>query len=135
LKKLIILALIAGNLLYAEDFEEDGSLIYDSKTELSWQKKPSTKKMQWQEAKNYCEDLELRLPNLYELKSLVDYGKYNPAIRTSLIDIQTDDWYWSSSIYKGKSDSSSAWGVNFKNGFDFWGSQTNTYSVLCVSGQ
>ena len=135
MKKLIILALIAGNLLYAEDFEERGSMIYDSKTELSWQKKPSTKKMQWQEAKNYCEDLELRLPNLYELKSLVDYGKYNPAIRTSLIDIQTDDWYWSSSIYKRKSDSSSAWVVDFRDGSDYWSFQKTTNYVLCVSGQ
>ena len=135
MKKLIILALIAGNLLYAEDFEEDGSLIYDSKTELSWQKKPSTKKMQWQEAKTHCEDLELRLPNLYELKSLVDYGKYNPAIRTSLIDIKTDDWYWSSSIYKGKSDSSSAWNVHFENGHGYSYFQTSTNYVLCVRGQ
>ena len=134
MKKLILLGLILGSLLYADGFEKHGSMVYDSKTELFWQKKPSTKKMQWQEAKTHCEDLELRLPNLYELKSLVDYGKYNPAIRTSLIDIKTDDWYWSSS-YKGKSDLSSVWSVHFDYGSDSWNVHTFTYYVLCVSGQ
>jgi hypothetical protein len=135
MKKLILLGLLLGNGLYAEDFEQRGSMIYDAKTELSWEANPSSQLMNWEDAKKHCEDLELRLPNLYELKSLVDYTKYNPAIRTSLIDIKTDDWYWSSSPYLGKKDSSSAWHVDFYNGPDSWDRTTNTYYVLCVSGQ
>ena len=40
----------------------------------------------WEEAINYCENLSLtgfedwELPNLKELRSLVDYNEYNPSI-------------------------------------------------------
>ena len=133
MKKIVMLMWLSVGLICAEDFEVRGSMVYDAKTELLWQKRPSTKKMKWQEAKAYCKSLELRLPNLYELKSLVDYAEYNPAIRTKLIEVKTDDWYWSSSEYKG--DSSSAWAVYFGNGYDGWSNKTRTYYVLCVSGQ
>ena len=135
MKKLILLGLLLGNGLYAEVFEQKGSMIYDAKTELSWEANPSSQLMNWEDAKKHCEDLELRLPNLYELKSLVDYKKYNPALRTSLIHIKTDDYYWSSSPYLGKKDSSSAWRVSFKDGNDGWNGKTDTGYVLCVSGQ
>ena len=131
--KIVLVAVVLLTLLSADGFEVHGSLIYDSKTELSWEAKPSSTKMKWKEAVEYCERLELRLPNLYELKSLVDYKKYNPAIRTNLIDIRTDDYYWSSSVYTN--DSSRAWRVYFYYGNDYWGNKTRTHYVLCVSGQ
>ena len=114
-------------------FEKKGSMVYDHETKLSWESNPSSNKMKWTEAKAYCRSLELRLPNLYELKSLVDYKKYDPAIRTNLISIKTDDSYWTSSVYKN--DSSNAWHVRFRNGLDSWHSKILTYYVLCVSGQ
>ena len=136
MKKLILLGLLLGNGLYAEDFEQRGSMIYDAKTELSWEANPSSQLMNWEDAKKHCEDLELRLPNLYELKSLVDYKKYNPAIRTSLIHIKTDNYYWSSSEDVDPSNKKkSTWSVGFLNGNDLWSSTTFTHYVLCVSGQ
>jgi len=136
MKKLILLGLLLGNGLYAEVFEQKGSMIYDAKTELSWEANPSSQLMNWEDAKKHCEDLELRLPNLYELKSLVDYKKYNPAIRTSLIHIKTDNYYWSSSEDIDPSNKKkSAWDVDFKDGDDHWYLKTSTNYVLCVSGQ
>ena len=132
---MIVVGLMVVGLVNASEFKIKGSMIYDEKTELSWQKKPSSKKMTWLDAKNYCESMELRMPNLYELKSLVDYAKYNPAIRTDLIDIETDDYYWTSSPYVGKSDNPSAWLVYFYSGDDYWSNKTYTLYVLCVSGQ
>jgi len=136
MKKLILLGLLLGSGLYAEDFEQRGSMIYDAKTELSWEANPSSQLMNWKDAKKHCEDLELRLPNLYELKSLVDYKKYNPAIRTSLIHIKTDNYYWSSSEDVDPSNKKkSAWSVYFGNGVGHWYLTTRTFYVLCVSGQ
>jgi len=135
MNKIVVATLMFITLLNADSFEKKGSMVYDSKTKLSWERNPSSKKMNWQEAVQHCKSLELRLPNLYELKSLVDHTKYEPAIRTDLINIKTDGWYWTSSSYVGESSKPSAWLVSFGNGNVNWIRKTNTYYVLCVSGQ
>ena len=130
---LILIGLVMPNIAWAERFSKSGDVVYDSKTELRWQSSPSTEKFTWQEAKGHCEGLgsSWRLPNLYELKSLVDYGNYNPAIATALIDIDTNyPYYWSSSEYV--SDSSNAWYVNFEYGHDFWRNKSHHVFALCV---
>ncbi len=124
------------NILWAERFEKNGDLVYDSKIELTWQSSPSSQKFNWSDAQNYCHNLsyggqsDWRLPNIYELKSLVDYTKYNPAIATTLINIDTNSYYWSSS--KDVDDSSDAWVVNFKTGGDLWRNKSDKDLALCV---
>lgn len=129
--KSIMLVLLMLSLVQGDEFEQKGSLVYDSRTELSWVAKPTTRTMPWQEAKSYCKALGMRLPNLYELKSLVDYSREEKAIRTDLIEIQTNDWYWTATPY----DTSSAWVVYFDNGYDSTSLHTHTGCILCVSGQ
>jgi len=138
----VFLALLAFSVsIQADRFETEGKIVHDSKTELYWQSNPSSSKFTWDKAQNYCNDLsyggynDWRLPNLYELKSLVDYSKYNPAIATTIINIKIDDYYWSSS--KDISDSSRAWFVNFDggNGSDFWFDKSDEGYALCVRGQ
>jgi len=137
--KLLFIGLLAPNLLWADRFLKNGEVVYDSKTELGWQSMPSSQRFAWSQAVEHCQESsyggysDWRLPNLYELKSLVDYTKYNPAIATSLINVKTDNWYWSSSKYV--SDPSYAWYVNFNSGFDNWLKQSDTDYVLCVRGQ
>ncbi len=134
--KILLIGVLVPNILWAERFTKNGEIVYDSKTELYWQSKPSNKKFNWSSAKNYCSNLtyegksDWRLPNIDELKSLVDYSRYKPAIATNLIDIKIDDWYWSSSKYVN--DSSSAWVVLFDDGYDFWVKRSRTVYVLCV---
>ena len=54
----------------------------------------------WQAALQYCDGLELpeyedwRLPNLRELQSIADYGRYSPASDPGFATVS--DWYWSS---------------------------------------
>lgn len=128
--KIVILGLILGMFLEASEFKKlKNGDIYDSKTELRWLSTTGSKRT-WQKAKAYCEDYAMRLPNLYELKSLVDYEE-SPAIRTGLIDIKTDGWYWTATPY----GTSSAWVVGFGNGYGNWSNHTYTNYVLCVSGQ
>jgi hypothetical protein len=93
IKNLILIGLIVPNILWADRFSKDGEIVYDSKTKLSWQSKPNSKQFNWNSAKSYCSNLtyggksDWRLPNIDELKSLVDYNKYDPAIATNLKQI------------------------------------------------
>jgi len=128
--KKIFLIFTLVTLLLGGEFEQRGNMLYDTKTHLSWQSKPSSKKMSWSSAKAHCKSLGLRLPNIYELKSLVDYSQFNPAIRSSLIEIRTDDWYWSSTV--DPDDSSLVWNVAFKRGNDRWYGKSGNGYALCV---
>lgn len=68
-----------------------------------------------------------RLPTIQELKSIVDYNKYNPA--TNLQRIKPNA-YWSSS--PNVSDSSRAWVVYFGYGDDNYGNKSYSRYVRCV---
>ena len=65
---------------YSTVTENGQEMIFDSNTNLFWQKEP-VKKATWKEALKYCESLDYagksdwRLPNKNELLSLVDYSK------------------------------------------------------------
>ena len=53
------------------------------------------------------------LPNVRELESIVDYGRVDPAIDTTVFGA-VSDWYWSSSTNANNPDN--AWNVNFNDG-------------------
>jgi hypothetical protein len=72
----------------------------------------------WREALEYCEGLSFaghddwRLPNVRELQSIVDYGRWDPAIDPVFGALSS--WYWSSSTSALYPDY--AWGVDFGGG-------------------
>ena len=68
-----------------------------------------------------------RLPTIQELKSIVDYTKYNPA--TNLEGIKSAR-YWSSSPLV--SISSDAWSVSFNYGYDYNSNKSISDYVRCV---
>jgi len=73
--------------------------------------------LNWQEALAYCEDSDYagfsdwRLPDIHELASLVNYGRYNPA--SDLPDMPVE-FFWSSSSYVD--NPTYAWYVYFYDG-------------------
>jgi hypothetical protein len=97
----------------------DGT-VTDTSTGLMWQQAGSSNSMDWGEALAYCEALNLggytdwRLPNEKELRSLVDYSRYNPAINTAFFPNTAALWYWSSTTFADGTDS--AWGMGFDYG-------------------
>jgi hypothetical protein len=109
--------------------------ITDTDTGLIWQIEPPEKAMTWKEAIDYCENLRLdgytnwRLPTITELKSLVDYSRYNPATK---MPNTSSSFYWSSTT--GASNTPIAWGVDFYNGFDGYSNKSNSYYVRAVRG-
>ena len=83
-----------------------------------------------------------RLPNVQELQSLIDYGRYNPALSNS---DGTGHWtagnpftglvssrYWSSTTHADTT--SAAWFVNLVNGVVSLASKANAYYVWPVRG-
>ncbi|MCB1659804.1 MAG: DUF1566 domain-containing protein, partial [Pseudomonadales bacterium] len=65
-------------------------------------------------AQGLCGHNDWRLPNVEELRGIVNYNKYNPAIDTAYFVNTQSDWYWSSSPVAY--NSSDAWFVYFDHG-------------------
>lgn len=109
--------------------------IDDGNTVLAWQKTLSTSTYTQEEAANYCKNLVIadyhwRLPTRQELLTIVDNGKYNPAINTAAFPDTPSTDFWTSDNY----DSSNGWAVNFKYGITKYVSKTTSNRVRCVHG-
>jgi hypothetical protein len=105
-------------------------------TGLTWQQETAPDMYTWAEALQYCEGLELggetdwRLPNVRELESIVDFGRYNPAIDP--VFSAESSWYWSSSSSVG--GPSRAWHVSFTDGRVSHGGKDGACYVRAVRG-
>ena len=120
-------------------FTDNGdSTITDSRTSLVWQKQDDATVRTWEDAITYCEGLTLggqsdwRLPNIKELKTIVDNTKAIPAINSTYFPNTQSSLYWSSSTYSV--NTGYAWRVNFRDGDVYYNSKTGTYYVRCVRG-
>lgn len=90
----------------------------DNCTGLMWQRDTVNWGVGWCEALYYCENLRLaghddwRLPNIRELESIVDYGRFAPPL-DPLFEARIDG-YWSSTSAAHFPDN--AWFVGFGSG-------------------
>jgi hypothetical protein len=75
--------------------------------------------------------LDWRLPNVQELRTLVEEQCYEPAINAAVFP-NTSGGYWSSSPFAYGSDG--AWFVDFFNGYDHWNYKSNFGYVRLVRG-
>ena len=118
-------------------FSGDGT-VTDNVTGIIWQQEDDGIARRWWEAMDYCEALDLadntewRLPNEYELQSIVDYGHFNPSVDSTIFFGTKSDYYWSSSIYAQWDDW--AWQGSFDNGFFRSNEMTERAYVRCVCG-
>jgi len=125
-------------------------VIFDNATNLMWQgcmaelsgsscESGEIFNGNWDQALAYCDGLDWgsyqdwRLPDLYELSSIFDYGRHNPAIDVSIFMNFFVDWYWTST-YSTVSDNS-AWYVNFYDGMPgSVATSSGDHKMLCVRG-
>ena len=134
--KIILLIMIGVSILNA-DFTRSGDTVTDSISKLEWQDNEIGTSTKWTAALERCESLVLsgssdwRLPNVNELKSIVDKSKYDPAIIASFQNTNSD-YYWSSSSYEGLSDD--AWSVYFSYGNLHNRNKARYHYVRCVRG-
>lgn len=143
MKNILIKSIILGSLTLSlnADFIRDNTklVVNDTKTGLMWQDDAIGSTMNWSTAITTCENLTLggysdwRLPNIRELKSIVDKSRYDPAISPNFIAI-TSDQYWSSTT--DASNSSDGWFVAFYSGIgsSSSGKGNNSVYVRCVRG-
>lgn len=127
-------------------FIVDGEEVTDTVTELIWQRCPlgqtgsncsdgSYVFFTWREALNAAagwstEDKAWRLPNINELRSIVEERCYNPAINLSVFPFPYYATFWSNSPSAFSGDG--AWDVNFYYGFSTYGAKGNERYVRLV---
>jgi hypothetical protein len=125
---------VRGNTSYGENaFVDNGDgSVTDLATGLTWQQGDSVTGMDWSEALDYCEALDVAgstdwtLPDAKQLQSIVDYTRSPSATGTAAIDPVFDtteitdesggsDWgsYWSSTTHASLNSVSNAAYVSF----------------------
>ena len=124
----------------------DGT-VTDKNTGLTWQRETGGT-MNWQDALSYCESLSLggydnwRLPTIEELRSIVNYRTFDPAIASIFVQdpdneqyYTIDGLYWSSTTYAYYTDR--AWGTTyFHYGYSTHNHKFDKFNVRAVrSGQ
>jgi hypothetical protein len=109
-------------------------IVTDSLTGLVWQKEYLTG-YTWLGALDYCSgsgyagQTDWRLPDIHEVASLVNYGRYDPS---SDFPGMPSVYFWSADT--NVNDTSRAWYVNFYSGQVNNDWKTDTYYTRCVRG-
>ena len=123
--KLIIFGFVLvlhSTLCIASFFDNGDYTVTDDATGLMWQQATDSTTKTWKEALSYCEDLALagytdwRLPNIKELRSLVDYNTHAPAIDAAYFPATASSVYWSST---SGHEPENALYIGFTNGDDY----------------
>jgi len=130
-----------NDMAIAGSFTDNGNgTVSDSNTGLIWQKEDDNTTRTWESAITYCEGLSLgtysdwRLPNIKELRSIVDTTTYIPAINSTYFPNTNSSDYWPSTT--NARYSTNVWVVHFVGGGvgDTTTSKSNNYYVRCVRG-
>ena len=96
----------------------DGDVVLDTATALMWQRADGST-MSWEAAQNYCDTLSVggytdwRLPTAYELFSIHDLTRKNPALPVAFAATDAEYW-WSAEQLVG--DQSRVWCTNAGGG-------------------
>ena len=121
----------------------DEKIVFDENLKLEWQQKIPEGSFDWQSAANHCEkeyagSYGWRLPTPKELLSIVDNGRYDPAINTDLFPGTNDEWFWTSAdfVSTDEADKDKKWFVRFDKGFLSHKVKTESEKmhVRCVRG-
>ena len=136
--RVIFLIMLGLSLLDAEITRDDNlEIITDSTMQLMWQDDAVSATTTWQGAIDRCENLSLgtyndwRLPNINELKTIMDRNKIGPAIVSTFANTSSSN-YWSSTTYER--DKHSAWYIYFFDGSVSNNAKEYSLYVRCVRG-
>ena len=124
---------------------EDGDVVRHEPTGLEWRRCPEgmdwngsgcdgfASSMNWQEALQYADDVDgWRLPNINELRSIVERCRRSPAINQQVFPDTPTSSFCSASPYAGASGH--AWHVSFGSGNHNWNRKSLNYRVRLVRG-
>jgi len=104
--------------------------VSDNATGLMWQAGDSDTEISWDSAFSHIAGLnsswfggynDWRMPNIKELTSLIDMGRWNPAIDpTAFPDTKIDSGYWGSTTYADMPNGRFCYQVSFFEGLTLW---------------
>ena len=139
MRTIFLIMIGLSSLIYAE-FSRENGVVTDSNTKLEWQddysdNEGNIKFDTWSNAIDYCEALSLngqdwRLPNINELKSLVDNSRSFPSIDPVFENTYSSYFYWSSTSYVNGSEW--AWIVEFGSSIQNRYSKIFSNNIRCV---
>ncbi len=117
-------------------------IVVDNNTGLMWQQTLSEETFAWENAVSYCDNLtyagysDWRLPSSKELFTIVDHGKYSPAIDTTFFPDTPSDYFWSQdNILTYFNDGRMALAVFFDTGVStILSTDELEFNVRCVRG-
>lgn len=118
------------------DYAVAEETVTDGITGLMWQRTGSTTEMAWADALTHCQSQTLgglsgwRLPTYAELRTLVDYTHYGPAIHPDAFPNTPTSNFWTST--PSAAEDGSAWYVSFLGGFGLRGAKTDVARARCV---
>jgi hypothetical protein len=113
-------------------------IVTDDNTGLQWQRTLSASTFTWENAIVHCENLtyggynDWRLPSRKELDTLVDYGRFEPAINKAYFSDTQNGYYWTNTTYIGNTDRALI--VDFELGFSQSRFKTESRRAKCVRG-
>jgi hypothetical protein len=122
----------------AGQYAVSSGTVVDRRTQLVWQRAPSTTRRSQTAAATYCNTLETgvawRLPTVAELLTLVDVKATTaPVIDATAFPATASAQYWTSSVYKDPGVTGSSWAVDFNTGVaNGISTATTTLAVRCV---
>ena len=109
-------------------------IVIDKNTTLQWQQTMSGASYNWEDAIDYCEDLEYggytdwRLPSPHELLTITDISRDNPAVNTTYFKISSE--LWSSASYSD----TNAFFLGKGAGVYYTKEKTESIQAMCVRG-
>jgi len=132
----ILFIIIGLSVSLMADFVRDAgtNIVSDNATGLQWQDDAIGASMAWQSAIDACENLTLgghsdwRLPNVNELKTIIDRSRVNPVIVNAFVHTSSSD-HWSSTT---ASDKFRGLTVNLYRGSVDYDNKRHTTHVRCV---
>lgn len=95
---------------------------------LLWQDRRAYTKLTFEEAVNYCQDLNHKGYNDWRLPSLTELTNYSKTI--DYIESDTQYFFWSSTI--NKLYNPTVWFVSFNENYQHFSIKTNKLNVKCV---
>ena len=119
------------------------SNIYDDVNDLNWSdKENATKTIQtYIDSLNYCKNLGYRLPNIFELLSIVNLNKENPAINSTFLPFYdpnspNSNLFWSSTPLSTLLNQyhQKVWILDSSNGSIVQGDINENYNFRCIKG-
>ena len=147
MKKIILIVLVFSMATNAQLLRDDDSnIVTDTVTKLQWDDKdyyedpgndsPSKVASNLQDAIDFCENSDLngtndwRLPNVNELKTILDISKYSPAIDGNFSSTENGAYWTSTSDIK---NINKVFSVNFSEGITHSDEKSSVdYNIRCV---